>query len=1225
LIVLLLGCSAKKDSNQKGIKSVTVIDKVEIMPQIIETNSSASLKVELASPDNDYKYNYKWKLINDEAGKIEADGKQAIYKSGAETGQYKIKVIVSNDNGEQVYAEKTIEVKEEVTSSKRRSLAQNDSNNLGVWLWYLPDTKYDSHNTLAIDLREMGTQRVYVKVNDEGANHYFKPYLDSSVVEAYKNQNLEVWAWGYNYPHSISNQAQALYQATKAGYEGYVLDIEKEFESNSNSLVELVKEVYNAKERAINNGYADRDFKIYLSSFGNIMSHDYIKIDAVDQYIDGYMPQTYLEVWGEKYMQNPEKYVELDKEEYRQAGATKPIHNVISVEYGDIKTSQINRAFQTAGSEASIWRVPRWNGGDPAPDKQWQIIQDVNWGMYGDDSSSHQVNLKAEKIKAGDKSTNYNVEAVINNQSSVDINDFAITLWINGQQYRKKGLEIGAEENKTVNIQADINKASAYNATLLVDSLAQIEETDEHDNKINQTIMFAEDNPPVDDKNLTINHPQQIIKGQEVEFTGEVPEQAEKVIISVDSWALTNDEDKKKLVVEDKKYHLNYSFHQAQKDRDLLVRAFDSDGQLIAQKETNINVRPADEETNDLLTINYPEQIIAGNEIQFKGQVPFAADKVIISVDGYPLTNQAGEKNIKANNGSYKLNYAFDSAEKDRKLVIKAFDEQGNAVEEIKKTITVLSNELLTVAAPAQVEKNNSFKVQGQALSPIHKIVISVDGHILKEQVIEGGEYDYSIKLNQAGRNRKLVINAFDKDGTSVKQLRRTIDVTSEEPTAGENLGAEFANCVNDNWSNLKDEAMANISGGTDCVAFVSAALRDFGYDIHATVTDGITGSQTKEDTLVYNLFTAGFKKSEDISQLKPGDICFTEPEYYPGVELSNPYTPDQREGYFPNHAYIFMSWVNSSNTKYAWVVDNQGRRHKRNMSVSGDYTPFDYFMHLPRDNNDSDDTNDEIDSNLTLQLPEKIKVDETIKISGQATGEIYKIIISVDKWKLDEVMIKDEEYNLNATFNQVGYNRTLAIKAFDKNGRTIKEIKREINVEGAGGEVISDVPYYYQYYNDINGDGSCQNSAVAVVLNYYGWDGNPDTISSSDFGTGTAQTPEGLAKVFNHYAQNGGLDVRVNDHRYGSMSDLNQLLAAGKPVIVHGYFTGYGHVITLVGYDGTYYYANDSAGKWNQHYKGDYHHSAAAGKYVKYHKSNVKDAVYSSDGKLWYHEIYFK
>ena len=33
--------------------------------------------------------------------------------------------------------------------------------------------------------------------------------------------------------------------------------------------------------------------------------------------------------------------------------------------------------------------------------------------------------------------------------------------------------------------------------------------------------------------------------------------------------------------------------------------------------------------------------------------------------------------------------------------------------------------------------------------------------------------------------------------------------------------------------------------------------------------------------------------------------------------------------------------------TDYAWVVDNQGRRHLRNITALGDKDPFQYFMRL--------------------------------------------------------------------------------------------------------------------------------------------------------------------------------------------------------------------------------------------------------------------------------------
>jgi hypothetical protein len=92
-------------------------------------------------------------------------------------------------------------------------------------------------------------------------------------------------------------------------------------------------------------------------------------------------------------------------------------------------------------------------------------------------------------------------------------------------------------------------------------------------------------------------------------------------------------------------------------------------------------------------------------------------------------------------------------------------------------------------------------------------------------------------------------------------------------------------------------------------------------------------------------------------------------------------------------------------------------------------------------------------------------------------------------------------------------------------------------------------------------------------------------------------------------------------------MSDVNALLAAGKPVIVHGYFTSYGHVMVLVGFDGSYYSANDPAGRWTEVFKGGYYSSDSDdGKYIKYDEYPVYQAINTSDGysvlPIWYHEV---
>lgn len=169
----------------------------------------------------------------------------------------------------------------------------------------------------------------------------------------------------------------------------------------------------------------------------------------------------------------------------------------------------------------------------------------------------------------------------------------------------------------------------------------------------------------------------------------------------------------------------------------------------------------------------------------------------------------------------------------------------------------------------------------------------------------------------------------------------------------------------------------------------------------------------------------------------------------------------------------------------------------------------------------------------------------------------------------------------------------------------------------------IQGVPYFWQLDNSNNPYGSCQNTSIAMVLNYYGANTTPDAISNY-YGTSQAQTVPGLQYVFNNEAAYHGLNVRVAGTTYGSISKLNSLLNAGKPVIAHGYTTTYGHVLVFIGFDGTYYYCNDPYGEWDGGFKSSgYYNTRTAGKAVKYHKNDIYDA-FASDGYIWMHEIYY-
>ena len=126
------------------------------------------------------------------------------------------------------------------------------------------------------------------------------------------------------------------------------------------------------------------------------------------------------------------------------------------------------------------------------------------------------------------------------------------------------------------------------------------------------------------------------------------------------------------------------------------------------------------------------------------------------------------------------------------------------------------------------------------------------------------------------------------------------------------------------------------------------------------------------------------------------------------------------------------------------------------------------------------------------------------------------------------------------------------------------------------------DVPFFYQFDNALSPGATCQNTAVAMVLAYLGWSGTPDDLTAA-YGRRMAQSPAGLAELFNIYARRMGTVKRLRPVTNGTFAGLKSELDRGHPVIIHGYFTSSGHVAVVVGYDSTGYYLNDPAGEWTE------------------------------------------
>lgn len=260
-----------------------------------------------------------------------------------------------------------------VTPSKGQD---NCPNNFGAWLWYLEQTGMESHWAVGDSLSGMGVKRIYIKVADGSVDSSWWPEIVNPAVPiAYHNNGMEAWAWSYNYPNNAQAQAEALYHAAKHGYDGYVIDVEIQFDGLTTELSDLFGAFYYARERAIEDGYIEEGtFPIYCSTWGNPADHNF-HINKIDPWVDGYMPQTYVEIWGSSYVQNIEHWITIGNQEYEDLGATKPIHHICAAENGTISGERLDAFAKVAGSDFSIWRIP----GSGVPESNWEEWKKIDW------------------------------------------------------------------------------------------------------------------------------------------------------------------------------------------------------------------------------------------------------------------------------------------------------------------------------------------------------------------------------------------------------------------------------------------------------------------------------------------------------------------------------------------------------------------------------------------------------------------------------------------------------------------------------------------------------------------------------------------------------------------------------------------------------------------------------------------------------------------------------
>ncbi|NET40621.1 C39 family peptidase [Okeania sp. SIO2B3] len=170
--------------------------------------------------------------------------------------------------------------------------------------------------------------------------------------------------------------------------------------------------------------------------------------------------------------------------------------------------------------------------------------------------------------------------------------------------------------------------------------------------------------------------------------------------------------------------------------------------------------------------------------------------------------------------------------------------------------------------------------------------------------------------------------------------------------------------------------------------------------------------------------------------------------------------------------------------------------------------------------------------------------------------------------------------------------------------------------------ELELDVEYLSQNDNWHNPSGSCNVTALAMVLNNLGIERYPRYKEYSQF------EDELYQYALDHsYSRHSPYDLRQIAENYGanasfrSQSSIEELKSWmdkwNLPVIIHGYFTSFGHIVTVVGYDENGLIVHDPYGEWfSTGYRKD-----LSGAYLHYSYELIKRTCLP-DGFLWCHFV---
>ena len=190
---------------------------------------------------------------------------------------------------------------------------------------------------------------------------------------------------------------------------------------------------------------------------------------------------------------------------------------------------------------------------------------------------------------------------------------------------------------------------------------------------------------------------------------------------------------------------------------------------------------------------------------------------------------------------------------------------------------------------------------------------------------------------------------------------------------------------------------------------------------------------------------------------------------------------------------------------------------------------------------------------------------------------------------------------------------------AFEGHIQLIEGTRTLSQPQQPAASVRLNVPFKSQLDNFYNPHGSCNVTSIAMCLEYLGVSRSnnryrqlEDELYRHCLDRGYSRhSPQDLARVVRDYKRKDDFTVR------GTIERCQDHLRGGNPCVIHGYFTSFGHIIVLVGFDDKGFIVHDPYGEWfatgyRTHLSGAYLH----------YSYNLIRRTCIPDGEFWVHYI---